>query len=376
MENELGNSAAVVAVFDGRTGYSGRLWAPARGARNLEIVAVVPQRIVERFNLRSGQEISGKICAASGGGRYPQLCFVDAVDGLNPTERQQLLPFLRATTVSPSQRLKTETDGGPLSTRVVDMFAPIGKGQRGLIVAPPRTGKTVLLQQIAKGISANNPECHLLIVLVDERPEEVTEFRRAIDVELFASSNDEPTENHVRVAQLAFNRAKCLAESGRDVVLLLDSLTRLARAYNGTTSSSGRTLSGGLDSHAMEKPRQLFALARATEESGSLTTIATILVETGSRMDDLIFQEFKGTGNLEIVLSRKAAEQRLFPAINLQSTGTRKEELILSQKEIEAAQIMRRAAASAKAESVLPSLFERMEKTRNNCELVNLLANR
>jgi transcription termination factor Rho len=263
-----------------------------------------------------------------------------------------------------------------MATRIVDLFAPIGKGQRGLIVAPPKAGKTVLLQQIANGISKNNPRCHLMALLVDERPEEVTEFSRAVDSELFASSNDEPTEHHVRVAQLAFNRAKCLAESGSDVVLLLDSLTRLARACNGTISGSGRTLTGGLDSMAMERPRQLFAMARATEESGSLTTIATILVETGSRMDDLIFQEFKGTGNMEIVLDRKASEQRLFPAINLQATGTRKEELILSKREIEAAQIMRRAAASGKPESVLTSLFERIEKTRNNCELVNLLASR
>jgi transcription termination factor Rho len=370
------NNIPVAGIFDGENNFGGRLWAQCSGARNLEIVAAVPQRMVERFNLHCGQEIYGKAGAARGGGRHPQLCFVDSVDGFNPIERQRFAPFLRRTTVSPSQRLKTETDGGPLSTRIVDMFAPIGKGQRGLIVAPPKAGKTILLQQIAKGISANNPKCHLLILLVDERPEEVTEFRRAIDAELFASSNDEPMENHVRVAQLAFNRAKCLAETGRDVVVLLDSMTRLARACNGTIFGSGRTLSGGLDSLAMEKPRQLFALARATEESGSLTTIATILVETGSRMDDLIFQEFKGTGNMEIVLDRRASEQRLFPAINLQATGTRREELLLSQREIDAAQIMRRAAASGKPESVLTTLFERMEKTKNNGELVNLLASR
>jgi transcription termination factor Rho len=370
------SSVSVVGIFDGGNNYGGRLWAPCGATKNLEAIAVVPQRIVERFKLHCGQEISGKAAAPRGGGRHPQLCFVDEVDGFDPVERQRFAPFLRATTLSPSQRLKTETDGGPLSTRIVDMFAPIGKGQRGLIVAPPKAGKTILLQQIAKGILANSAKCHVIVLLVDERPEEVTEFRRTVGAELFASSNDEPMENHVRVAQLAFNRAKCLAETGRDVVLLLDSLTRLARACNGTASRSGRTLSGGLDAQAMERPRQLFAMARATEESGSLTTIATILVETGSRMDDLIFQEFKGTGNMEIVLDRRAAEQRLFPAINLQSTGTRREELILNQKEIETAQIMRRAAASGKPESVLTTLFERIEKTKNNGELVNLLANR
>jgi transcription termination factor Rho len=375
VDSEIYNSSAV-GIFDGGSQRGGHLIRCGGGANALEVVASVPQRIVDQFHLRGGQEISGAVDGRRGTARYAQLTSVETIDGLDPMERQRRTPFLRATTVSPSKRLNTETAGGPLATRLIDLFAPLGKGQRALVVAPPKAGKTVLLQQIAKGVAENHPQCHLMVLLIDERPEEVTEFRRTVGAEMFASSNDEPTANHARIAQLAFDRAKSLAEAGRDVVLLLDSLTRLARACNVAMSTSGRTMSGGLDSRAMERPRQLFALARATEESGSLTTIATVLVETGSRMDELIFQEFKGTGNMEIVLDRKAAEQRLFPAINLQATGTRREELLLSPSEIAAAQIMRRAAAAGKPESTLPALMERMEKTKNNGELVDLLARR
>ncbi|MDR0678794.1 MAG: transcription termination factor Rho, partial [Puniceicoccales bacterium] len=327
---------------------------------------------VEQFHLRMGQEVIGQ-ALADGGGRLPQLVRVHAVDGLNPVERNRRAPFLRTTTAFPNERLRTETAGGPLSCRIVDLFAPIGKGQRGLIVAPPKAGKTMLLQDIARGIGANRPDCHLMVLLVDERPEEVTEFRRSVNAELFSSSNDEPTARHIYISRLAFRRAQCLAEAGRDVVLLLDSLTRLARAFNCAMARSGRTMSGGLDSLALEQPRQFFSLARATEETGSLTVLATVLVETGSRMDELIFQEFKGTGNMEIVLDRKAAERRLFPAISLQGTGTRREELLLDGRSREAALIMRRAAGEGKSDMVLGALLERMGKTQSNEELIRLL---
>jgi transcription termination factor Rho len=260
-----------------------------------------------------------------------------------------------------------------METRLVDLFAPIGRGQRALVIAPPKTGKTTLLQHMARGILANHPECHVSVLLVDERPEEVTDFRRSVPAEIFASSNDESIASHLNVAKFAFRRAQCLAEAGRDVVLFLDSLTRLSRAFNNALGKSGRTMTGGLDSQALEKPRQLFSLARATEEIGSLTVIATILVETGSRMDDLIFQEFKGTGNGEIVLDRRAAERRLFPAINLAATGTRREELILDSRALEAAQLTRRAAGNASPEVALGTLLERLGRTPNNGAYVDLI---
>jgi transcription termination factor Rho len=373
MNRELGETVAVAGVLDGDGAGPARLLLPCRGERNCEFTAVVSHRLVEHFRLRSGQEIVGTANCGENG-RLPVLSSIDSVDGLDPSERQRRMPFLRATSIAPTQQLRTETEGGPITTRIVDLFAPIGKGQRGLIVAPPKTGKTVLLQDIARGIRKNYPDCHLTVLLVDERPEEVTDFRRAVDAEIFASSNDEPIGHHMHVAQLAFRRVQSLAESGRDAVLLLDSLTRLARAFNGATARSGRTMSGGLDSQALEKPRQFFSLARATEESGSLTVLATVLVETGSRMDDLIFQEFKGTGNMEIVLDRRAAEQRLFPAVNLQATGTRREELLLDGRTLEIAQLMRRAAGEGKADTVLATLLERMEKTKNNGDFVKLIA--
>jgi transcription termination factor Rho len=349
-----------------------RLFVPCRGERSGGFSAAVPHRLVEQFHLRMGQEVAGQ-ASAGGGGRLPQLVRVKTVDGLNPEERHRRIPFLRATTTFPNERLRTETEGGPLSCRIVDLFAPIGKGQRGLLVAPPKAGKTMLLQDIARGIGANRPDCHLIVLLVDERPEEVTEFRRSVNAELFASSNDEPVARHAHVSRLAFRRAQCLAEAGRDVVLLLDSLTRLARAFNGAMARSGRTMSGGLDSQALEQPRQFFSFARATEEAGSLTVLATVLVETGSRMDELIFQEFKGTGNMEILLDRRAAERRLFPAISLHGTGTRREELLLDGRSREAALIMRRAAGEGKPDVILGALLERMGKTQSNGELIRLL---
>ncbi|MDR2664139.1 MAG: transcription termination factor Rho [Puniceicoccales bacterium] len=349
-----------------------RLFVPCRGERACGLSAAVPRRLIEQFHLRPGQEVVGRALPTAGG-HLAQLTRVVTVDGLNPAERKCRMPFLRATTAFPNERLRTETEGGPLSCRLVDLFAPIGKGQRGLIVAPPKAGKTILLQDVARGILANRPDCHLMVLLVDERPEEVTEFRRTVSAEIFASSNDEPVMRHIHMSQLAFRRAQSLAEAGRDVVLLLDSLTRLARAFNCAMARSGRTMSGGLDSQALEQPRQFFAMARATEEVGSLTVLATVLVETGSRMDELIFQEFKGTGNMEIVLDRKAADRRLFPAISLQGTGTRREELLLDGRSREAALTMRRAAGEGRPDVVLGTLLERVGKTQNNGELIRML---
>ena len=259
-----------------------------------------------------------------------------------------------------------------MSARIMDIFCPIGKGTRGLIVAPPRTGKTTLLKDIAYGISSNHPECHLMILLVDERPEEVTDFKMDLpQAEIFASSNDENIDTHIRIADLALERAKHLVEVGK--VLLMDSITRLSRAHNSAKANGGRTMTGGLDIRALERPRQIFSSARNTEEAGSLTIIATALVETGSRMDDLIFQEFKGTGNMEMVLDRKVAELRIWPAINLSASGTRREELLLSAKELEASSFLRRAMAGSKVEDAAETLIDRMGQTKSNAEFLALI---
>jgi transcription termination factor Rho len=259
-----------------------------------------------------------------------------------------------------------------MTTRAMDLFCPLGKGTRGLIVSPPRAGKTTLLRDIALGVLENHPECHVMILLVDERPEEVTDFKRSVPAEVWASSNDENVENHLRIADLCIERAKRLVEAGRDVVLMLDSLTRLARAHN-TQRNSGRTGSGGLDVRALEKPRQLFASARKTEEAGSLTIIASILVETGSRMDDVIFQEFKGTGNMEMVLDRKCAEMRIWPAINIAASGTRKEELLIDAKRLEGIHFFRRALVALKIEEAAETMVGRLSKTKTNDEFLKLI---
>jgi transcription termination factor Rho len=269
--------------------------------------------------------------------------------------------------------LKMELKDGRLTTRAVDLFCPIGKGTRGLIVAPPRTGKTTLLRDMALGVLENNPECVVMILLVDERPEEVTDFKRSVPAEIWASSNDEQIENHIRIADLCIERAKRLVETGKHVVLFLDSITRLARAHN-TARNSGRTGSGGLDVRALEKPRQLFAAARNTEEAGSLTIIASVLVETGSRMDDVIFQEFKGTGNMELVLDRKCAEMRLWPAINIAASGTRKEELLIDAKTLEGIHFFRRALVQQPDRGSHRDDDRRLSKTKTNAEFLKLIA--
>lgn len=362
-----------VLDIDFAKGGNGQLLDLAKYGKRRPSDTFVPKELIRRFKLKPGQIITGTAYPAEGKFPNPKMKFIETVDGLSLEDRRNKIDFINLTTISPNQQLKLELKDGRLTTRAVDLFCPIGKGTRGLIVAPPRTGKTTLLRDIALGVIENHPECHVMVLLVDERPEEVTDFRRSVPAEIWASSNDEQVESHVRIADLAIERARRLVESGRDVVLLLDSLTRLARAHN-TVRNSGRTGSGGLDVRALEKPRQLFASARRTEEAGSLTIIASILVETGSRMDDVIFQEFKGTGNSDLVLDRKCAEMRLWPAINIQQSGTRKEELLLDPKKLDSIHFFRRALVQQKIEEATETMIARLSKTRTNDEFLKLIA--
>jgi transcription termination factor Rho len=359
--------------IDNVRGGNGALLDPTKNGRRRPADTFVPKEMIRRFRLKQGSIVRGTAFPPEGRFPNPKMKYIEAVDGIEVEDRFRKLDFTQLTTVSPDQQLKLETKDGRLTTRVVDLFCPIGKGTRGLIVAPPRTGKTTLLRDMALGVIENHPECQVMILLVDERPEEVTDFRRNVaGAEVWASSNDDPVENHIRVADLAIERARRLVEVGRDVVLFIDSLTRLSRAHN-TAKNSGRTGSGGLDVRALEKPRQLFASARRTEEAGSLTIIASILVETGSRMDDVIFQEFKGTGNSDLILDRKCAELRLWPAVNIQASGTRKEELLVESKRLETIHFFRRALVQAKIEEACETAISRLSKTKTNDEFIKLI---
>ncbi len=359
--------------IDVQKGGNGQLLDLAKFGKRRPTDCFVPKELIRRFKLKPGSVITGTAYPAEGKFPNPKMKFIESVDGLSIEDRRAKMDFTQLTTISPDKQLKMELKDGRLTTRAVDLFCPIGKGTRGLIVAPPRTGKTTLLRDMALGTLENNPECHVMILLVDERPEEVTDFKRSVPAEVWASSNDESVDSHIRVADIAIERAKRMVESGKHVVLFLDSLTRLARAHN-TLRNSGRTGSGGLDVRALEKPRQLFAAARNTEEGGSLTIVASILVETGSRMDDVIFQEFKGTGNMELVLDRKCAELRLWPAINIASSGTRKEELLIDAKKLEGIHFFRRALVSQKIEEATETMIARLSKTKNNDEFLKLIA--
>jgi len=369
------NLITVEGILDIDTQRSGNgaLLDPARNGRRRPSDVFIPKEMIRRFRLKQGSIIKGVAYPAEGRFPNPKMKFIELVDGIDMELRRNKFDFTQLTTISPDQQLKLESKDGRMTTRAIDLFCPIGKGTRGLIVAPPRTGKTTILRDIAIGVIENHPECHVMILLVDERPEEVTDFRRSVGAEVWASSNDDPVENHIRVADLAIDRARRLVEAGRDVVLLIDSLTRLSRAHN-TAKNSGRTGSGGLDVRALEKPRQLFASARRTEEAGSLTIVASILVETGSRMDDVIFQEFKGTGNSDLILDRKCAELRLWPAINIQASGTRKEELLIEAKRLETIHFFRRALVAAKIEEACETMISRISKTRNNDEFIKLVS--
>ena len=322
-----------------------------------------------KYRLTQGLTLTGRQEPAAKG-PTPQLVELTSIEGHEPDVYFGRKGFEDLTAIDPHERVRIETGSEPLGPRVIDLLTPIGKGQRGLIVAPPRSGKTILLQQIAAAVLKNHPEVHLVVLLIDERPEEVTEMRRSIKAEVVASSNDREIEEHLRLAQLAFDRAKRAAESGRDVLILLDSLTRLARAYN-KNSSSGRTMSGGVDIKALDGPKRLFGSARCFDEGGSLTVLATCLVDTGSRMDEVIFQEFKGTGNMELVLDRRLADRRVWPAIDIAQSGTRKEERLLDAESLRRISLLRRTLADMKPVEAMEGLVRQLTKFPSNSEFLD-----
>ncbi|HZS09188.1 MAG TPA: transcription termination factor Rho [Blastocatellia bacterium] len=331
----------------------------------------VSQAQIRRFDLHTGDTISGQVRLPRQGERHFSLVRVEAVNFDEPEQARNKIFFDNLTPLYPNEQLRMETATDNLSGRVIDLVTPVGKGQRGLIVAPPRTGKTMLLQTIANSITANHPEVTLIVLLIDERPEEVTDMQRSVNGEVISSTFDEPASRHVQVAEMVIEKARRLVEHKHDVVILLDSITRLARAYNAVAPSSGKTLSGGLDANAMQRPKRFFGAARNFEEGGSLTIIATALVETGSRMDDVIFEEFKGTGNMEINLDRKLSDKRVFPAIDLQKSGTRKEELLIPKKDLDRIWVLRRALNPLPAVEQMELVLERLEKTGSNAEFLN-----
>ncbi|MGV0352252.1 transcription termination factor Rho [Corynebacterium confusum] len=339
----------------------------------------VNQNLVRRLGLRSGDAVTGQVKVAGaththGNGRnrrkYNQLVRVDTVNGMDPEEAKQRPDFAKLTPLYPNQRLRLETDPKVLTTRVIDLIMPIGKGQRALIVSPPKAGKTTILQNIANAISINNPECYLMVVLVDERPEEVTDMQRSVNGEVIASTFDRPPSEHTSVAELAIERAKRLVEQGKDVVVLLDSITRLGRAYNNSSPASGRILSGGVDSNALYPPKRFLGAARNIENGGSLTIIATAMVETGSTGDNVIFEEFKGTGNAELKLDRSISERRVFPAVDVNPSGTRKDELLLVPEELRIMTKLRRILAALDSHQAIDLLIKQLKKTKSNGEFL------
>ncbi|WP_111930989.1 transcription termination factor Rho [Clostridium tertium] len=338
-------------------------------------IYVSPSQI-RRFNLRTGDEVEGKVREAKEGEKFKALLYVERVNGENPERAVGRKSFETLTPIYPQDRLHLETNNeGDLSSRLMDIICPIGKGQRGIIVAPPKAGKTTLLKKVAQNISKNYPEVKLIVLLIDERPEEVTDMKRSINGDVIYSTFDEEPQNHAKVSQMVLERAKRMVEQGKDVVILLDSLTRLSRAYNLTITPTGRTLSGGLDPGALIMPKKFFGAARNIEEGGSLTILATALIDTGSRMDDMIFEEFKGTGNMEVHLDRKLQERRIFPAIDIYKSGTRKEDLILSDEEKEVAYSIRRVMyRDGNIENVTEKLINMLTKTKNNKEFIKIFS--
>ena len=338
-------------------------------------VYVAPSQI-RRFNLKTGDIIRGPKKAKTQAEKFSAIMYVESVNGLNPVVAQRRKAFETLTPIFPNERIHLERNSNTIAMRMVDLISPIGKGQRGMIVSQPKSGKTTLLKQIANAVTKNNPEMHLMILLIDERPEEVTDIKESItgdNVEVIYSTFDELPERHKRVSEMVIERAKRLVEQKQDVIILLDSITRLARAYNMTVQASGRTLSGGLDPAALHMPKRFFGAARNMREGGSLTILATALVETGSKMDDVVFEEFKGTGNMELVLDRKLSEKRVFPAIDIAKSGTRREDLLLDKEELEAVDIMRKALNSLKTDEAAERILDLFTKTRNNDEFVKTI---
>lgn len=363
--NELLQASGVLEIMTDGYGFL----RPFAYVPSHEDIYVSPSQI-RKFDLRTGDRVGGQVRPPKDSERFFALLKVEDVNGFPPGDAVKRIHFDALTPLYPTERLNLSTESQELSTRLIDLVAPIGKGQRGLIVAPPKAGKTILLQKIAQGITSNHPEVVVIILLVDERPEEVTDMQRSTSAEVVASTFDEPPENHVKIADMVLERAKRLVEHKSDVVILLDSITRLARAHNLVVPPSGRTLSGGLDPASLIKPKRFFGAARNIEEGGSLTIIATALVETGSRMDEVIFEEFKGTGNMELVLDRKLSERRIFPAIDLKRSGTRREELLFSPEEMELMWNLRNAFSDYNSVETMQIMIDSMKKTRSNEDLL------
>lgn len=338
-------------------------------------VYVAPSQI-KRFNLKTGDIVAGNRRIKSGTEKFSALLFVKSINGQEPDLAHRRPVFEEMTPIFPEEKIKLETPGCSVAMRIMDVMSPVGKGQRGMIVSPPKAGKTTLLKEVAKSVKRNNPEIHLIVLLIDERPEEVTDIREAIEgpnVEVIYSTFDELPEHHKRAAEMVMERAKRLVEYGRDVMILTDSITRLTRAYNLTVPPSGRTLSGGLDPAALHMPKKFFGAARNIREGGSLTILATALVETGSKMDDVVYEEFKGTGNMEMVLDRKLSERRVFPAIDILKSGTRRDDLLLSPEEQDAMANMRRAFSGMKAEEAADKVIDLFARTKTNAEFVSMM---
>lgn len=336
-------------------------------------VYVAPSQI-RKFNLKTGDIVEGNTRVKTQNEKFSALLYVKKINGYHPSEAARRYSFEDMTPIFPDERLKLETPGASVAMRIMDLMSPVGKGQRGMIVSPPKAGKTTLLKEVAKSVKKNNPDMHLIILLIDERPEEVTDIREAIEgpnVEVIYSTFDELPEHHKRVSEMVIERAKRLVEHKKDVTILLDSITRLTRAYNLTVPPSGRTLSGGLDPAALHMPKRFFGAARNMREGGSLTILATALVETGSKMDDVIYEEFKGTGNMEMVLDRKLSEKRVFPAVDIPKSSTRREDLLLNEEELQAINIMRKALNGLKPEEAVENILDMFARTRTNREFVD-----
>jgi len=337
-------------------------------------IYVSPSQI-RRFDLRKGDSVSGQVRAPKDNEKYFALLKVDAINGADPESLTERPLFDNLTPLYPNQRFKLEVADGNMTLRVLDLMTPVGKGQRGLIVSPPRAGKTTILQDYAHAIAANHPEAVLIVLLIDERPEEVTDMERSVKGEVVSSTFDEPADRHVQVAEMVISKAKRLVETGKDVVILLDSITRLARAYNTVTPHSGRVMTGGIDASTLQKPKRFFGAARNIEEGGSLSIIATALVDTGSKMDDIIFEEFKGTGNMECILDRRLVDRRVWPAIDVARSGTRKEELLLTPEELVKIQLIRKVLADMNGVEATEVLLQKMRKTKDNAEFLANLEN-